>query len=172
MTAQTYFASPAADASPQLAFSLCPEFQTSPCPSGTAADASPQLAISLAGAAQRLAAAGRAQAALAAAQGISMPRLQGAILANLAPWLPDDLLETALRQARAMPDAWARSAALAGLLPRLPPAHRQATVEEIVAAARSLEWMAGEVIVRDAARALAAAGDAGAAGHLLATMNA
>jgi hypothetical protein len=147
MTAQIYFAAPAAHASPQLS-------------------------VSLAGAAQRLAAAGRAQSALDAAQGIAMPRLHGAILANLAPSLPDDLLETALRQARALPDAWARSAALAGLLPRLPSPRRQAAVEEFVAAAQSLEWMAGEVIVRDAARALAAVGDAPVAGQLLATVNA
>jgi membrane protease YdiL (CAAX protease family) len=110
----------------------------------------------LAGAARRLAAAGRAQAALAAAQGIDMPRLRGATLADLAPSLPDDLLETALRQARGLADAWARSAALAGLLPHLPPPRRAVAVADLLAAARTLEWMSRDLVLRDAARALAA----------------
>ena len=129
---------------------------------------SPRLAVFLAGAARRLAAAGRPRAALAAAQGIAMPRLQGAILADLAAWLPDDLLETALLQARSLADACARSAALAGLLPHLPPPRRAAVVADLLAAAQTLEWMSGDLILRDAAQALAAAGDAASASRLLA----
>jgi hypothetical protein len=126
------------------------------------------LAVALAGAARRYAGAGRGRAALAAAEGIDLPRLHGAILAALAPRLADDLLEAALAQARGLEDAWGRGTALAALLPRLPAPLRPAAVGDVLEAARALEWIAGDVILRDAALALAAGGDAPSARRLLA----
>jgi hypothetical protein len=126
------------------------------------------LAVAKAGAARRHAGAGRGRAALVAAQGIDLPRLHGAILAALAPRLADDLLEAALIQARCLEDPWARGTALAALLPRLPAPLRPDAVTDVLEAARTLEWIAGDVILRDAALALAAGGDAPSARRLLA----
>jgi hypothetical protein len=126
------------------------------------------LAVSLAGAARRHARAGRGRAALAAAQAIDLPRLHGAILAALAPRLADEHLAAALAQARGLEDAWGRGTALAALLPRLPAPLRPDAVADVLAAARALEWIAGDVILRDAALTLAARGDAPSARRLLA----
>jgi hypothetical protein len=122
----------------------------------------------LAAAARRRAAAGRGRAALAVARRIGMPRLRGATLAALVPQLADDLLEAALVQAGDLKDPWARGVALGALLPRLPAACRPAAITDILAAAHSLDWLPGDVLLCDAARALAASGDSPSARHLLA----
>ncbi|MGH2353646.1 MAG: hypothetical protein ACRDJN_18745, partial [Chloroflexota bacterium] len=127
----------------------------------------PARAVLLADAARRHAAAGRGRAALAAVRRIALPRLRGAILAAVAPQLPDDLLETAVTLAGRLEDTWARAVALAGLLTRLPTSRRRAALIDVQAAAQALDWSAGDVILRDVARALAAAGDDASARRLL-----
>jgi hypothetical protein len=81
--------------------------------------------------------------------GDSEKAAQVRLLASLAPYHPDPLLQEALRSAQVIDNPWKRIAALVELIPYLPPQERQPVLQEAIDIARAQRssniWYEGEV---------------------------